>query len=110
MRKQRRLSDASAAVLALFVAEPDRQRFGLEVQRVTGAQSGSVYPTLHRFEEQKLLIAEWEPFAEAVETGRRPRRLYRLNPESAERASEALDEWRRERGRGGSLTPKPAFE
>jgi len=93
MRKPRRLSDEAAAVLSLFVRDPDRPLYGREVIRRTSVRSGSLYPILHRFEQHQLLRAEWETIGDAVEAGVRPRRYYTLHPEGAERARIALAEW-----------------
>lgn len=76
------------------MSEPQRQRFGLEVLRTTNTSSGSLYPILHRLEEQGLLDGAWEALGDATAEGRRPRRMYRLNPDYAERAHAMLDEWR----------------
>jgi PadR family transcriptional regulator PadR len=94
VRKTRRLSDEAAAVLRLFVTDPQQQRFGLEVLRATNTSSGSLYPILHRLEDQGILDGAWEPLEDATAEGRRPRRMYRLNPDRAERAHTMLDEWR----------------
>lgn len=109
MRKQRRLSDASATVLELFVREPERKRFGLDILKDTGISSGSLYPILHRLEGEGLLRAEWEPLENATANGRRPRRLYRLDKFRADRANDALEEWRAAHRRATSgAKPRPA--
>ncbi|MGO9960993.1 MAG: helix-turn-helix transcriptional regulator [Solirubrobacteraceae bacterium] len=41
------------------MSDPQRQRFGLEVLRATNMRSGSLYPILHRLEEQGLLGGAW---------------------------------------------------
>jgi PadR family transcriptional regulator PadR len=111
MRKRRRLSDTSAAVLALFLNEPERERFGLDILKDTGIPSGSLYPILHRMEREGLLIAKWEPLEDATSNGRRPRRLYRLDKFRADSASDALEEWRAAQRRAAaapSVRPRPA--
>ena len=95
MRKQRRISDEAAAVLALFVASPARERYGREIVADTEIKSGSLYPILQRFEDRELLESSWEQLEEAVAKKRRPRRMYRLRPRGLERAEALLEEWRR---------------
>jgi PadR family transcriptional regulator, regulatory protein PadR len=106
-RKQRRLSAEAARVLGVFVADPERERFGLEMIRLAGIPSGSLYPILHRFEERGLLIASWEDMAIAETERRRQRRTYLLNPRAADRATILLDEWTRDTRAGVRATPKP---
>jgi PadR family transcriptional regulator, regulatory protein PadR len=92
-RKQRRLSDEAATVLRLFLDKPASERFGLEIIRLTGIRSGSLYPILHRFEERDLVVASWEDLDLAAEQRRRPRRRYRLNPDRGADAAALFDEW-----------------
>ncbi len=105
MRKTRRLSDEAARVLKLFLRDPSRDIFGLEVLAETGIQSGSLYPILHRLQHQQLLTARWEPLSTATSQGRRPRRLYRLDSANADRASDALAEWQAAARRSTKTTP-----
>ena len=102
-RKTRVLSDSSAAVLALFLQEPERERFGLEIIGETGIPSGSLYPILHRFEERGLLDATWEDLSAAVLHGRRPRKRYRLSSEKTQSARDQLAAWQTNRP---STTPR----
>lgn len=99
-------------MLQLFVSEPDEERFGLELIKLAGLRSGSLYPILHRFEEHRLLVSRWENLEEAVRANppRRPRRKYRLDPRNAETAAQMLAEWAsHQRGtRQPSLRPEAA--
>jgi DNA-binding PadR family transcriptional regulator len=88
------LSESAAAVLSLFVNQPDRERFGLELIQETGIPSGSLYPILHRLEGAHILESSWEELETAVAAGRRPRKKYRLSPAMAERAGQLVDESR----------------
>jgi DNA-binding PadR family transcriptional regulator len=97
-RKQRRLSDEAAAVLRLFVEESGRERFGLEIIKAASIKSGSLYPILHRFEERRLILAQWEDIETAALARRRPRRKYRLNPDQAEHARGLYEGWRAQAG------------
>ncbi len=95
MRKARRISDETAAVLELFLSDPERARYGRGIVLDAGLKSGSLYPILHRLEKRKLLESHWEALDHAVEERRRPRRLYRLNLRMASEAQGLLEEWQR---------------
>jgi PadR family transcriptional regulator PadR len=92
--KQRRISDETALVLAIFVGAPSGSTWGRQIVRDTGIRSGSLYPILQRLEERGLLNSRWEDLDAAVAEGRRPRRLYMLNPDNLERAKALIAEWR----------------
>jgi PadR family transcriptional regulator, regulatory protein PadR len=109
VRKPRRLSDEAAAVLDLFVSDPDRSAYGREIVEATEIRSGSLYPILHRLEAQGLLCATWEPLDDALAANRRPRCFYRLDPDDAERARSLLAEWRSARRRSGESLSAPRF-
>lgn len=93
MARRRRLSDEGAAVLQLFLEDPTRERFGLEIIRLTGIKSGSLYPILHRFEERELISARWEDVEVAAEQRRRPRRCYRFDLKQLRDAEELYRQW-----------------
>jgi DNA-binding PadR family transcriptional regulator len=97
----RRLSDETAAVLTLFLSDPDRPRYGREVVAETKLKSGSLYPILRRLEAHRVLESEWENPDAAFAEGRRPRRMYRLREEGT-LAEGLLSEWRRARPRSRS--------
>ena len=101
VRKARRISDETAAVLTLFLSAPQEARYGREILVEAGLKSGSLYPILHRLEDRELLESSWEELQSAVEAKRRPRRLYRLRSSSAKRAQELLDEWQRAQRQAG---------
>jgi len=56
---------------------------------VIDLQEGSVYPALHRLEDQGLLASDWEP------VGGRRRRTYHLTAEGTEALAGELGEWER---------------
>jgi DNA-binding MarR family transcriptional regulator len=89
----RRISDATASVLRLFLERPDAEFYGLEVIRLTGIKSGSLYPILGRLESRGVLVAAWEDLTSATERGTRPRRRYQLNPLQHDLAREMHAEW-----------------
>jgi len=53
-------------------------------------QQGSLYPALHRLENQKLLAADWK----ATETGREAK-FYALTPKGQSRLKEETASWAR---------------
>lgn len=106
---RRRLSNKTAAVLGLFVGNPELKTFGRDIIRYTGIPSGSLYPILHRLEERGYLLSEWESLDIAVQNGRRPRRMYQLDPRGAERAAEDLPDPSPTPAKAhASLKPRPA--
>ena len=52
-------------------------RYGYELLKETGLQSGTLYPLLMRLSDQGLLEAAWR---EPEKTGKPPRHVYRLTP------------------------------
>ena len=49
---------------------------------------GTIYPALHRLEEQGLLLSRWS------EDGPRRRRIYQLSPKGLQTLARRQDEWR----------------
>ncbi len=97
--RRRRISDEAAAVLGFFLSDPGKERYGREIVIETELKSGSLYPMLHRLESRGVLVSGWEDFQDAVNQGRRPRRLYRLHGTSE--AEGLLAEWRAARTSSG---------
>src|SRR6478609_374944 len=77
MRRDRRPSRQTGAVLGALVADPSAWRYGYELGLEVGLRSGSLYPILVRLSDRELLESRWEADAPA---GRPPRHLYRLTP------------------------------
>lgn len=66
----------SAQTLAVLDALSDGAwSYGLEIARVTGLKSGSLYPILVRLDERGLLESQWQAPERA---NRPPRHAYRL--------------------------------
>ncbi len=84
-----RITIATARVLAVLLAEPDADQYGLDVMRATGLASGSLYPILHRLLEAGWVAARWED-VDPAEQGRPARRFYRLTPAGISQATSAL--------------------
>ncbi len=72
-----RATVAVRRVLAAFLADPDTDRYGLDLIRTSGYPSGTLYPILTRLETAGWIEARWEDLDPAV-AGRPARRYYRL--------------------------------
>ncbi|MEU6203056.1 PadR family transcriptional regulator [Micromonospora musae] len=86
-----RLTLPVVKVLSALLAEPDAERYGLDLMKLTGLPSGTVYPVLHRLQGARWVEADWETIDPAAE-GRPARRYYRLTAEGATAARQALAE------------------
>ena len=62
-------------LLAAMLEKPLTWRYGYELLKGTGLQSGTLYPALLRLCEQGLLEAQWR---KADNPGKPPRHVYRL--------------------------------
>jgi PadR family transcriptional regulator PadR len=78
------------AVLRALLAEPSKERYGLELCEMVGLPAGTIYPIVTRLEVQYgWLESRWED--PDVDHPSRPRRRYfRLTPDGAEKAKAAL--------------------
>ncbi|HYN97467.1 MAG TPA: helix-turn-helix transcriptional regulator [Pilimelia sp.] len=100
-----RITAGVAQVLAVLLADPTAERYGLELMRATGQPSGTLYPILLRLQGAGWLVAEWEDI-DPVAEGRPARRYYRLTPDGVAAARTelaALRERLRPHGAGGPL-------
>lgn len=77
-------------VLLLFLQDPSRRYYGLEIARKADLQRGTLYPMLARLEDRGWVTSEWELIDPVVE-GRRPRRYYTLTDEGLRQALQARD-------------------
>jgi PadR family transcriptional regulator, regulatory protein PadR len=85
----RRPSGQTLDVLAAFLEDPTKPKYGLELSRSARLPSGTIYPTLARLEQRGWVTSEWEEIDEAKE-GRRRRRYYRLTGEGERAARREL--------------------
>jgi DNA-binding PadR family transcriptional regulator len=76
--------------VAILHAIADGRSFGFDIMDATGLTSGTVYPTLDRFEEARLVRSHWEDARIAHREGRPPRRYFTLTPAGAEALSDGL--------------------
>ena len=60
---------------AAMLEDPLAWRYGYELLKKTGLQSGTLYPLLMRLSDQGLLEAQWR---EPEKAGKPPRHVYRL--------------------------------
>jgi DNA-binding PadR family transcriptional regulator len=75
MARERRPSKQMLVLLAALSADARQWRHGYDLMKITGLQSGTLYPLLMRMAEQALVEAEWR---EPSQPGRPARHAYRL--------------------------------
>ena len=75
-------------LLTAMLDAPLAWRHGYELLKITGLQSGTLYPALLRLSEQGLLEAQWR---EADKPGKPPRHVYRLTRTGLAFAREQTD-------------------
>jgi DNA-binding PadR family transcriptional regulator len=76
-------------VLEILLEDPQRELYGRELGEAAGLPSGTVHPILARLEGLGWLESRWEDI-DASTAGRPARRYYRLTPDGAVRARDAL--------------------
>jgi PadR family transcriptional regulator len=81
------LSFGQAAILHAIA---DGNRFGFDIMDATGLTSGTVYPTLERFESLGYVTSEWESVRVARRDKRPPRRYFDLTAAGASALAAAL--------------------
>ncbi len=74
-QRNRSLSSQTIAVLEAISSARQSWSYGLEISKVTGLKSGSLYPILMRLDERGLLESCW---LEPERPGRPPRHGYRI--------------------------------
>ena len=75
MKRARRPSPQTMAVIEALAQEPTVWRYGYDLCQQLGMKAGSMYPILMRLADQGMLETTW---AAEAEPGRPPRHLYRL--------------------------------
>ena len=96
-----RMTIPTQLVLQALLAEPEQERYGLEIVAATGLRSGTLHPTLARLEGMGWLASRWEDIDPRQE-GRPARRYYQLTATGLPRATHALS-----RGRPAALNLQP---
>lgn len=89
MVEKLRITPSVADVLAALLAEPEAQRYGMELMAETGQPSGTLYPILVRLEKAGWVETAWEDI-DPHAAGRPARRYYTLTADGAEAARTAL--------------------
>ena len=86
MTRSRKLSPQSVLVLSALANRPSDWLYGLELAKLTGLQSGSLYPILIRLADRSLLDSQW---LEPREQGRPARHAYRVSAAGLKALAEA---------------------
>jgi PadR family transcriptional regulator, regulatory protein PadR len=94
MVQEPRMTLSTLRVLAVLLADPVAEHYGLELCHAADLPGGTVYPILARLESAGWLTSAWEDIDEATH-GRRRRRYYQLSDSGAERARQALSDHER---------------
>jgi len=76
-------------VLHVFLEDPARELYGLEIGSGAGLPSGTLHPILARLESVGWLESRWEDIDPSAE-GRPARRYYRMTASGAHSARQAL--------------------
>lgn len=105
------ITSQACSILDVFLEDPQTPRYGLELMKLTGLSSGTVYPVIYRFERAGWLTATQEPI-DTQKAGRRRRRAFQITPEGIRGAQMAKAELRHDaalrndqRKRKGSASP-----
>ena len=86
MSRPRKLSLQSLAVLDALAYRPADWLYGLELAKLTGLKSGSLYPILIRLADRALLQSRW---LQPAEPGRPPRHAYRITADGLRARAES---------------------
>ncbi|HEU0086977.1 MAG TPA: helix-turn-helix transcriptional regulator [Pseudonocardiaceae bacterium] len=76
-------------VLRAMLTEPCHEMYGLQISQAAELPSGTIHPVLARLEACGWLESRWED-VEPGKQGQPRRRYYRLSPDGAEHARNAL--------------------
>jgi DNA-binding PadR family transcriptional regulator len=79
-----RLTLQAARVIRIFLEDPTKPRYGLELMQLAGLSSGTLYPMLARFEHAGWLAGGKEnpENINPLAAGRPPRRVYTITDEA----------------------------
>ena len=84
----------SFGAVSILHAIAGGSRFGFDIMSATGLTSGTVYPTLDRLEQRRLVRSHWEDEASAHAEGRPARRYFRLTAAGATALQAALERYK----------------
>jgi DNA-binding PadR family transcriptional regulator len=83
------MSLATLRLLSVFMQDPTKPAYGLELVKAVRSRSGTIYPILARLERAGWIRGEWEDISPSEE--RRPRRrFYTLTGLGERRAREEI--------------------
>ncbi len=91
------MTDSTLQVLDALLADPTRERYGLELSKSSGIAHGTMYGILVRLEDWGWLENRLEY---PLESATPPRRYYRLTSDGAQRAREAIEQAEQRAARG----------
>jgi PadR family transcriptional regulator, regulatory protein PadR len=86
-----KITRETQAVLAAFLRDPTKHRYGFDISKEAHLASGTIYPILARLEAAGWIKSQWEDVDESA-VGRRARRYYKLTGEGARVGRESLRE------------------
>ena len=84
-----RLTRPLERVLRVFLEDAGAARYGYDLMKAAGLQSGTLYPMLARLEADGMVLSDWEARSEEA-GGRPPRRYYRLTGDGVLAARQEL--------------------
>lgn len=84
-----RMTMQTQAVLRAFLAQPEREIYGLEIAAHTGLLPGTTYPILVRLERADWVTSRWETI-DPHDEQRPRRRYYKMTPRGIELARREL--------------------
>ena len=96
-------------VLRAMLADAAVPRYGLEISKQAGLETGTLYPVMARLERVGWVESSWEDPDLSISGGRPRRRYYQLTKDGAEQARLALAEisFRREKRRASLPSGRP---
>src|SRR5260370_27065884 len=96
-------------VLEAMLEDPAVARYGLQISKQAGLETGTLYPVMARLERTGWVESSWEDPDLSISDGRPRRRYYQLTKDGAEQARLALAEisGRREKRRSSLTAVRP---
>jgi PadR family transcriptional regulator, regulatory protein PadR len=102
--KYPRMTEPTQLVLRELLTDPAAEKYGLEICKAVGLAPGTVHPILYKFENLRWLESRFEDI-DPSHAGRPRRRFYRLTPDGAEFARDALARVRKSQRQEVGLRP-----
>jgi DNA-binding PadR family transcriptional regulator len=84
-----RMTIPTQRVLRALLADPNAERYGIEIADMAELATGTVHPILARLERVGWLSSRWEDVDPRIE-GRAARRYYQLTASGVEQSRDAL--------------------